>query len=180
MSSSSRSLSILLRSDRQCRLAASLLKEVTARHATDVKTSLSVLPSIPVTDFCVYVANGVGEDFPFALSGFVERGTLWRRFIAVHDRERHRHLQPPTPSQNTHLIHVFCDTALLQGGDISLYSAAAARRICSWVLSDASADDQQGSRLRSGAFINVTDLGSGRVASGVMSGGTKSPLGAML
>ena len=186
----SRSLSILLRSDRHCRLADDLMREFTKQHRTIVsRPSLSVLPSLPVTDWCVYLANGPGDaDFPFALSGFVERGTLWKKFIAIHDRTRHRLLRPPKPPQGTHLIHVFCDAALLQGseaGDIeathsSEFSANVASRICGWMLADdEQQQQQQRSRLRSGAFINVTDLGGGRVASGIMFGGTKSPLGAI-
>lgn len=74
-------------------------------------------------------------------------------------------------------MYVFCDAYLLAPGAPSLFATRVARQLAEWLLIDEAA--RVGTRLRSGTYINVTDM-DGTLVSGVMSGGTKDPLGAMV
>ena len=125
----------------------------------------------------VYFAHGLtggDADLPFDLS---EHSRL-ERVIAVHDRARHP-LPRPTPglrpAASTHLLHLFTDAALLERGTPMPFTRSVARQIAEWLCADGAA--QTRGRLRSGTYINATDLG-GRAVCGVMTGGTKDPLGA--
>lgn len=101
----------------------------------------------------------------------------WEQVIAIHDRARYalmRDRPPPLPSR-THTLHVFCDAGLLGAGEPDPFAEAVASRVAGWLGMDG--DAREGTRLRSGTYINAHN-NRGNLVLGVMSGGTKDPLGA--
>jgi hypothetical protein len=103
----------------------------------------------------------------------------WKRVVTVHDRALHSPSRPiiaqPFPA-TTHVTHVFTDAELLVGGsapgETSYYAQSLAQRLLGLLcLSD------ENSRLASGTFVNAANL-NGRAVCGVITGGSKEPLGA--
>ena len=125
----------------------------------------------------VYFAHGLtsgDSDLPFDLSKHLRL----ERLIAVHDRTRHPLPRPASglqPAARTHVLHLFVDAEVLMSGTPTPFTRDVGCRISEWLCAGDTA--QIRGRLRSGVYINATDL-DGRAVYGVMTGGTKDPLGA--
>ena len=107
------------------------------------------------------------------------------RILMVHGRDTLKLVQQQLGAAATplfgrvHLLHVFVDPELVLENATTdpAFTEELAARVLDWTL----LDDREagGTRLKPGTFVNATNL-SGRVVAGVMTGGTKDPLGAMV
>jgi hypothetical protein len=106
----------------------------------------------------------------------------WKRLVTVHDRALHSPSQPIIrvpqhllATTTTHMTHVFTDSELLVGGspgETSRYAQSLAERLVGLLCLQG-----ENSRLPSGTYVNAANL-NGRAVCGVITGGSKEPLGA--
>ena len=108
------------------------------------------------------------------------------KVLTVHPRSQHA-LAESEQTKHAYLLHVFCDDELLveaptdhtekiEKTEDGHYSYNVAQTIIHWLGEEGSLS----SAIRSGTHINMTRGLKGKVISGVITGGTKAPLGSVI
>jgi hypothetical protein len=100
----------------------------------------------------------------------------WQQLITVHDRATHSPCRPVMDLgagaiQRLHVTHLFTDGDVLESGAPTVFARSVAARIVDLLASSSS--------LPSGAYVNAINS-RGKAVCGVITGGTKLPLGAMV
>jgi hypothetical protein len=148
----------------------------------------SVAPSAAHTAL-LYLGNDVGQGFAGdlglvrCLARTLERQRLVK-VLTVHPRSRHE-AACIVDTQDAFFLHIFCDDDLLlveahaekrtHEADDRLYCHNVAEKLVHWL-------DEGSLRggIRSGTHLNMTRGLNGTVVSGVITGGSKEPLGSVV
>ena len=144
----------------------------------------------------IYIANQSENEMAAGSANFAEDPGLRRCFrelqnyktcrmlLAVHPRSWHASTGKLSFADDFYHLHIFCDDFVLQPkytmdstpmtSEAEAYVFSAASKLVEWTVQGGLSQV-----LRSGAHINMTGNRNGKVVAGVMTGGSKEPLGAM-